>query len=236
MNKTKSIILGAVVILIGVIFGLREADILNFDIFFDGWWTLFIIIPCAIGVITDRNKVPHIIGVVIGLILLIRNYVDLSEYRGYIVPVCVVLAGILIISGAFKKPAYRSRAELPAGENNFRSEGFTAQAADNSNEYYASFSGRDIRPVGLFTGGKFTATFGGLKLDLRDADIADNCVIETSATFGGVDVIVPSGVRVVVKSNSLFGGTSDKTNKNYNGSEKMLYINTTNLFGGTDIK
>ncbi len=29
---------------------------------FDGWWTLFIIVPCAIGLITDRDKTGSIIG------------------------------------------------------------------------------------------------------------------------------------------------------------------------------
>ena len=75
-----------------------------------------------------------------------------------------------------------------------------------------------------------------MKLDIRNADIVDNCVINTSATFGGIDILVPQDVRVIAKSNSVFGGTSDKSNKNLPADAKTIYINATNLFGGTDIK
>ncbi len=235
MNKTKGIICGLVIIIFGLLFGLREADILSFDIFFDGWWTLFIIIPCTVGLITDkRNKTPHLIGIIIGVILLVRNYVDLSEYKGYIFPACVVLVGIIIIFNSFSS----KKESITAGSNadGFTVENFVPSDSADKNEYYAVFSGKDLRPQGVFTGGRFTATFGGLKLDLRNADIADNCVIDVSATFGGVDIIMPYDVRVVVKSNSIFGGTGDKTNKNVPADAKTVYINAVNLFGGTDIK
>lgn len=233
MNKTKSIICGFVIIIFGVFLGLREADILSFNIFFDGWWTLFIIIPCTIGLITDRNKTPHLIGILIGVILLVRYYVDLSEYKGYIFPACAVLVGIFIIINSFASKKEKTTNHVTV--EGFSVDNFVPTDYDGQNEYYAVFSGKDLRPQGVFTGGKFTATFGGLKLDLRNADIADNCVIDVSATFGGVDIIVPSNVRVVVKSNSIFGGTGDKTNKNIPADAKTVYINAVNLFGGTDI-
>ena len=68
------------------------------------------------------------------------------------------------------------------------------------------------------------------------ADIVHNCVIDAKATFGGIDIYVPSDVRVVVKSNSFFGGVSDKTNKNLPPDAKTIFINSSNLFGGTDVK
>ena len=36
------------------------------------------------------------------------------------------------------------------------------------------------------------------------------------SVFGGVDLIVPSGVNVVVKSNSVFGGVENKNNNKKN--------------------
>ena len=45
MKKAGNILWGIVLIVIGVIFALNALDITSIDIFFDGWWTLFIIIP-----------------------------------------------------------------------------------------------------------------------------------------------------------------------------------------------
>ncbi|MEE1115844.1 MAG: hypothetical protein UH851_03185, partial [Clostridia bacterium] len=38
-------------------FALNAFNITDIDVFFDGWWTLFIIIPCAIGLFTEREKI-----------------------------------------------------------------------------------------------------------------------------------------------------------------------------------
>lgn len=56
MNKTKGILWGFVIIALGLLWGLKEANIIDRTIFFDGWWTLFIIVPCFIGLFKDKNK------------------------------------------------------------------------------------------------------------------------------------------------------------------------------------
>ena len=43
MKKIESILWGLVLIVVGVIIGLNTMGITNINIFFDGWWTLFII-------------------------------------------------------------------------------------------------------------------------------------------------------------------------------------------------
>lgn len=55
MKKTKSIIWGVVAIVVGILFVLKNTDILNIDVFFDGWWTLFIIIPSLVALVTERK-------------------------------------------------------------------------------------------------------------------------------------------------------------------------------------
>ena len=48
MNNFKNIIWGIVLVIIGIIFGLNALEITNINIFFSGWWTLFIIVPSFI--------------------------------------------------------------------------------------------------------------------------------------------------------------------------------------------
>ena len=60
--KLSNILWGLVLILIGIIFGLNALDIADINIFFDGWWTLFIIVPCFIDLFKDKDKSGNIIG------------------------------------------------------------------------------------------------------------------------------------------------------------------------------
>ena len=48
MNNYSNVLWGFVLIIIGIVFGLNALDITDINIFFDGWWTLFIIVPCFI--------------------------------------------------------------------------------------------------------------------------------------------------------------------------------------------
>ena len=61
-------------------------------------------------------------------------------------------------------------------------------------------------------------------------------VINCFSVFGGVDLIVPSDVNVVVKSNSVFGGVENKNNNKKNDKNKTIYVNATAIFGGIDLK
>ena len=53
MNKISNLLWGFVFIIVRVIFGLNALEITDINIFFDGWWTLFIIVPCFIGLFKD---------------------------------------------------------------------------------------------------------------------------------------------------------------------------------------
>ena len=71
MKKIENVLWGIVLIIVGVIIGGNALGITNIDIFFDGWWTLFIIVPCFIGVVKDEEKTGSIIGLLIGIALLL---------------------------------------------------------------------------------------------------------------------------------------------------------------------
>ena len=45
MKNVKPIVWGIAIIALGVIFGGNALGLFELNVFFDGWWTLFIIIP-----------------------------------------------------------------------------------------------------------------------------------------------------------------------------------------------
>ena len=96
MKKAGSVLWGIVLIAAGVIWALKEFNLTNIDIFFDGWWTLFIIVPCAIGLFTEREKTGNVIGLAIGVFLLLccQNILSFSMFWKLLIPAIIVIIGI----------------------------------------------------------------------------------------------------------------------------------------------
>lgn len=99
MRKVSGILWGIVLVVVGVMFALNGLDITNIDIFFDGWWTLLIIVPCVAGLFTEREKKGNIIGLVFGIFLLLccQDILSFSLIWKLFVPVIVVIVGLKMI-------------------------------------------------------------------------------------------------------------------------------------------
>lgn len=219
----KNKIWGLVLIVLGVIFGLNAMEITNIDIFFDGWWTLFIIVPCFIDLITEREKTGNLIGLLIGVALLLgcQDIVDFEIIGKLILPIILVIIGVSIIfKDSIGKEVKKEIDKLNKKEK-------------NKNEYCSTFSSQTINIDDELKNCELTAVFGEIKLDLMDAKITEDIVINTTSIFGEIKINVPSNVKVKVKSTSIFGGV---TNKNNEKEGNVIYVNSFSLFGGVEIK
>ena len=225
MKKTSSIIWGIVLIAAGVVWAMNALNITDINIFFDGWWTLFIIIPCTVGLFTEREKTGNIVGILIGVFLFLccRDILSFSMLWELFIPAVVVIIGLkLVFNGLFGNKGNEIRRKLRLEGKEIRS-GF------------AAFSGCDLNYDGeVFEGAELTAVFGGVKCDLRNAVIQTDCAIEVTAVFGGIDILVPGNVNVKVNSTSIFGGMSNKTAAH--PGAPTVYIGGTCMFGGVEIK
>lgn len=225
MKKASSVLWGIVLIAAGVVLALNVFNITDIDIFFDGWWTLFIIVPCAIGLFTEREKTGNIIGIVIGVFLLLccQDILSFSMLWKLLVPAIIVIVGLkMVLTGLFGNKANEIMKQL-------KLEGKQPKSG------FAAFSGCDMNYDGeVFEGAELTAVFGGVECDLRNAIIEKDCAIRVSVIFGGIDIFVPAGINVRVNSNSIFGGVSNKTAVHQNAP--TIYISGTCMFGGVEIK
>lgn len=226
MKKSSKILWGLLLIAVGAIFALNAAGIADIDVFFDGWWTLFIIIPCGIGIFNEQDKMGNLIGLLIGVFLLLccQDVLSFGMLWKMIVPAIIILVGIkLLFGGLFGNKANEMLKDMKASGNNPKSGN-------------AMFSGQNMNFDGeVFEGAELNAVFGGIKCDLRKAIIEKDCAINVSAIFGGIDILVPENVNVKVNTTAVFGGVSDKR-KNNNANSVTIYISGTCLFGGVDIK
>ena len=225
MKTGKNIIWGVILVILGVLLFLNAFDLFTFDIFFDGWWTLFIIIPSFIDLFTDDSKAGSVIFLAIGILLLLacQDIIDFTLVAKLIFPIIVVVIGLsLLFRNMFNKGINKSIEEIN-------------KESQSKEEYSAIFSGQDIRlDKDEFKGTTVNAIFGGVKLDLRDAVIKKDVVITGKAIFGGIDIYVPNDVKVQVKSNSVFGGVDNKVKNSEKGV--TIFIDATCVFGGIDIK
>jgi predicted membrane protein len=225
MKKTNKIIWGIVLIVVGALFALKALGIANINIFFDGWWTLFIIVPGTIGLFTEREKTGNIISIIVGVFLLLccQDILSFSLLWKLLVPAVIVIIGLkMVFGGIFGGKA----GEVIAKQ---KEQGTQTKSA------FAAFSGSDLKYDGeVFEGAELTAIFGGVKCDLRNAIIEKDCVITVTATFGGIDILVPDNINVKANTTSLFGGVSNKTTVHKDAP--TLYVSGTCMFGGVDVK
>lgn len=227
MRKLGNTLWGIVLVVIGVILALNALEITNINIFFDGWWTLFIIIPSAIELVARENKFWSAVWLIIGILLLLacRDILDFDLIWRLIIPVVIILIGINLIF----KDRIDSKIEKKNKELN--------QKGEKLEEYCATFGEvkNDFNNQ-EFNGASLTAVFGSADLDLRKAIIKEDKLIKACAVFGGVEIMVPENVNIKVKSTPIFGATSNKTNRKYDEKLPTIYVNSFCMFGGVDIK
>ena len=224
MKKYKNIVYGIMLILLGIIIALISLGIIHTNLFFKGWWTLVIIIPSIIGLLFEDDKLGNLISLIIGILLLlgVRNIIDYKILLKLFVPILLVTVGLSLIL----KNVLESKKTLRIKELN--------KVKDNTKDIFATLSNENKKIIGEFKGISIDAVFSSVELDLREAEITKDQVINVSTIFSGVTILTNNNIKVIVKSDSLFGGVSNHTEEK--DEAKAIYINASCLFGGVEIK
>lgn len=223
MKKVSNILWGAVLVLIGIVWLLNATGIASINIFFRGWWTMFIIIPSIIEIIKKPKDISSYIFLFVGVLLLLgtRNIISFALIGKIIVPVILILIGISII--------FKDSLGDKIGDK-------VKEIDKDGNEVYtAAFSENKVNLVGdEFKGAKLDCAFGGIDFDITECDITKDLVIEASAMFGGIKIKLPRNVNVKVKASGMFGGTENKVS-NTKDDVPTIYIESFAMFGGVEI-
>ncbi|PRR81108.1 LiaF transmembrane domain-containing protein [Clostridium vincentii] len=225
-SKLGNLLWGLAFIVAGVGVAGNVSGIWDFNLFFHGWWTLFIIIPSLISMVQNGVNTGNIIGVVIGALLLVdaQNIIPRNLVGKMIFPIILVLIGISII---FKGKDHNYKSTVHQ----------TKTSRDGFINAVGIFGGGKIRPTNeKVTGVTATAIFGGVDLDLRNAIIDEDIVITSTAIFGGIDIFFPPNVNVKVSSLPIFGGIDNRTIHTSAENAPTIYMKATCVFGGMDIK
>jgi len=214
-------------VIIGLVIASNAMGITSVNLFFKGWWTVFIIVPSFIGLFKNESKIWNIIWFVVGIALLLsaQGILSFALIGKLIFPFILVVIGISII---FKDVINKSVSENIKKLNSEK---------ENVQNICATFGSQEMNLAGQeFNGANVEAIFGGIELRLEDAIITKDQVINANAIFGGIEITVPRNVNVKVKSTPIFGGTSNKSHTNYIENLPTIYINSNAIFGGVEIK
>ncbi|HEU0369749.1 MAG TPA: DUF5668 domain-containing protein [Candidatus Acidoferrum sp.] len=220
---------GAIILAVGIIFLLDSLGYVRARHFLQFWPMILIFV----GIAKIARRDSRIWG---ALVLLFGIFLQLSELGighfswGQFWPLLLIAGGAMAMWSAIQ-----ARRLMPTASSD------TTDPRDTLDES-AIFGGIEKRLNSReFRGGRLQAIFGGIELDLRDADMLGNeAVIHANAIFGGIEMRVPETWFVATRGQGVFGGFSDSTRflppADPEKLKKTLIVLGTSLFGGVEIR
>lgn len=223
-NRGSALLWGLAFIFAGIGFAGNAFGIWNFEPFFNGWWTLFIIVPCLISLFREGFHVSTLTGLAIGVILLLsaQGILDRVLMSKLFLPVLLVLIGLHILF-----------------RNSWHSAAKRTQSSGDSGSFCdccAVLGGREELFTGWLGGANLTAVLGNAALDLRNAAIDHDIVISATVFLGGAELQVPANVRVHVNATPILGGIENRVNEPVGENPPTVYLNALCVMGGVHVK
>jgi len=195
-------------------------------------WQALLIFIGVINLFKSHARIPGIILIIVGSTFLFPEIFDIPfETRQLIWPVVLIGVGLLIV--------FKARSIKPPKMFNSDPESFNDQ--EKIEEVAIFGGGKRIITNQNLKGGNVSAIFGGLEIDLTEAELSDEtAVLEVACIFGGVTIIVKPEWDVQVQVTSILGGFDDKRkmHKRTEGAtnQKRLIIKGAAIFGGGEVK
>ena len=212
----KRAILGIVLVLIGAIFLL---DNLGFDIELPWYvfrWPIVFVILGVVNLLSGNARPAFIfLGLAVFFYLDVFDVIDIFDAW----PVILIIIGLSFI---------------------IRQKGQANSSGRNDQDFFdeiAILGGTDKTFTSQnLQGGKITSLFGGSKIDLREAKLAEGASIELFCMFGGSEILVPDDWGVNMEATAILGGFSDERKKVNPNSIGKLHIKGFVMFGGGELK
>jgi hypothetical protein len=230
-NRTSALIWGIIFIAAGILYAGNTLNYWDFSLFFDGWWTVFIIAPAIVNIFKRGPRFGNVFLVLLGGLLLLNAQDILSRemFGKLIFPIILVIIGVGLIAKIF----FGGKYETARINSAFIYK--TGEKTISNRQITAIFAGQSIMyPNENFNGAEITAVFGGVELDLSSAVIDSDITIDATCVFGGIDIKFPPNVNVKTYNVPIFGGVSNKFISTVDAP--AVYVNATTIFGGIDIK
>jgi predicted membrane protein len=194
------------------------------------FWPLLLVAAGVLNFSSRQQRAWGVFLIAVGTVLQLNELGIVHLTWADFWPIVLIGIGLLIMWGSLQA---RRRPSAASGGGDPRT---TVNGV-------AIFSGLERRVTTQdFQGGNVSAVFGGIELDLSEANMqADEATLEVNAVFGGAEIRVPDTWVVSYRGSPLFGGVEDRTRirrteEPADPKRKILILTGAVVFGGLEIK
>ncbi len=226
-NVNGRIFLGAILIILGLIFFMHNFHFLVFNVDLFSWPLIFFILGILI-IVKNRNSTFGFILILIGVLGIAARYFNMS-IRYFVAeywPFLLIIFGVYII---FKRSPHQEARKYESVETEeYKIDLFTLLASKNIT----------IKTIKFF-GGKITSILGESVIDLKNSNLASSTIeLETQTILGSTEIHIPTSWNVINKTTTILGGFEDVRgfSTNSDNNQNTLIINGLVFLGGGKIK
>jgi predicted membrane protein len=227
---------GFILLLIGLVMILERSGILSWEVYdFLLSWKMLLI---AIGafVFFNGNRGAGIIVMGIGAFFMIPDvFEDYEQIKRFFWPALLLLVGVSIMFGNRNRKFHKMK------QMNFKDNIGNHEINNDFFDELVIFGAKEINMSSKnFQGGRSTAIFGGIEIDLRQSEISpEGCSIDLTTMFGGNTLKVPNDWTILNRVTTIFGGYSDLRVKDPSyqpNPSKTIVLTGVCIFGGTEVR
>lgn len=255
-NPKAQMVLGLAVVVLGLLFLVDNLGWIDLDVR-RLLWPAVLLFAGVLKLTQTRTQTGNVVGVVlvaIGSVGVLRGIGFLDFDWRDIWPLVMIAAGIGIVykasvaSNARQQDTHSSHVpfkddstmpgEPPAAQASFSAHAKSGSAdGDDGLINVTSVMGASNRRVSTpdFRGGEVTAILGSSDLDLRQASIEGEAVLNVFSFLGGITIKVPVDWVIVMEGTAILGGYEEKTAPP-TGNQKRLIVRGYAILGGLEVR
>jgi predicted membrane protein len=215
-----------VVLGLGILWTLDNLGLANAGVILHWWPVLLVAFGLAklTGLGTTRSPFLGTIALGFGLLLLAGRLGYVHVSFDLLWPLLLIVLGFNLVRRAMRAPQPDS--PDATGDDSPHVSAFAMMGATRRRAYSQSLVSADV-----------TAVMAGSELDLREAGLAgSSMVVDVFAMWGGVEIYVPVGWRVLVETTPIMGGVEDKTlPPESNGPAPTVILRGLVIMGGVEV-
>ena len=227
-KRIPQVVFGLLLIGAGVAFVGRSLGLWHFQPFFDGWWTLFLLVPAVASMLSNGPHSGNVLLALVGILLLLQAQGLLRGVQMW----SLLFALLLVWCGV--RLLFPRRAKNQNGDGvrtNYG--GFDFQ---DEPHYTVIFSGnRAQNACKSLKGATATAVLGCLEVDFSQAWLEQDVQLDVYAVMGKVRLILPSQVNLAIKGTPILGRVVNQVPLCENVSGYTLQIDATAVLGEIEI-
>ncbi|MBV7536753.1 cell wall-active antibiotics response protein [Duganella sp. sic0402] len=223
-------IVGLFVIGLGMLFLLDNLGWLDLDLRIHVVPTVLIAVG-ILKVMQTRSQSGVIVGgalIVVGALFMLKSLGFLNIDWRTLWPLLIIGAGVAVVA-----KSATSRKQIENSELSLDKAGNESQV--NITAVMSGYKNRNTSQD--FRGGEITAIMGGSDLDLRQASINGDAVLNVFAFCGGITLKVPIDWTVIMEGTPIMGGFEEKTVPPVaGGTGKRLILRGYVIMGGVEVR